>query len=246
MELAEVEKAHPGITCLRFPPKDAAGVWKLLGELRDLFGKPLLTEEDKLRQASIRASEMIREMAQEPTEEGATPDFLSSLQGTVTFDWSADSSDRRAFELINKTNQFNLNGHRIEESEWHRRLERDDAVLAVASYQDKFGPLGKIAVLLGSQQGSVVQVSHWVMSCRAFSRRLEHHALDSVFQHCNAEKIEFAFEATQKNQPLQQFLDALGVSANGDGGRSISRSRFEERCGILPHQVSNLSRVERH
>jgi FkbH-like protein len=239
MELEEVRRAHPGITCLRFPGKDAAAVWNLLGGLRDLFGKPLLMEEDRLRQASIRASAQIQEMA----EDAASPEFLRSLQGTVTLEWGVDSSDKRALELINKTNQFNLNGLRIGEGEWRRRLEDDDTVLAVASYQDKFGPLGKVAVLLGSQHGSRVRVSHWVMSCRAFSRRLEHHTLDGLFQYSNAEEVEFAFEATERNQPLQEFFHSLGISDEG-GTRRISRSRFLEQCGVLPHQVSILTKVK--
>ncbi len=237
MELEEVQRTHPGITCLRFPGKDAAGVWNLLGGLRDLFGKPLLMEEDRLRQASIRASAQIQEM----TGNAASPEFLCTLQGVVTLDWSVDPSDKRALELINKTNQFNLNGLRIEEGEWRQRLEDDGTIMAVASYQDKFGPLGKVAVLLGSQHGSRVRVSHWVMSCRAFSRRLEHHTLDGLFHHSHADEIEFAFEATARNQPLQEFLHSLGISPDAEGAYCVSRSGFQERCGVLPHQVSSLT-----
>jgi FkbH-like protein len=221
MELEEVQRTHPGITCLRFPAKDAAGVWNLLGSLRDLFGKPLLMEEDRLRQASIRASAQIEEMA----GDAASPEFLRSLQGTVTLDWTADSCDKRALELINKTNQFNLNGLRIEEGEWRRRLEDDGTVLAVASYQDKFGPLGKVAVLVGSQHGA----------------RLEHHTLHGLFQNSNAEEIEFAFEATARNQPLQEFFQSIGIAADTEGVHRVSRSGFLERCGVLPHQMSNLT-----
>ncbi len=238
MELEEVQRAHPGITCLRFPVRDAAALWNLLGDLRDLFGKPLLMEEDRLRQASIRASAQIQEM----TEDGAAPEFLRTLRGTVTLDWNADSSDKRALELINKTNQFNLNGLRIEESEWRRRLEDAGTVLAVASYQDKFGPLGKVAALLGTRQGATVRVSHWVMSCRAFSRRLEHHTLDGLFCHSNAEEIEFAFKATGRNQPLHEFFLGLGILPDAEGLHRISRSGFREHCGDLPHQVSNLTK----
>ena len=156
----------------------------------------------------------------------------------MTIEWGADSSGKRALELINKTNQFNLNGHRIEEGEWRKRMEDPGAVLAVASYQDKFGPLGKVAVLLGSRQGSNVSVSHWVMSCRAFSRRLEHHTLDALFQHSAAQEIEFAFQPTPRNQPLQEFFEALGIS---DG--RLSRVQFENECGVLPHRVSNLTKL---
>ena len=152
-----------------------------------------------------------------------------------------DPADKRPLELINKTNQFNLNGLRIGESEWQRLLERKDTILAVVSYQDKFGPLGKVAVLLGSQLGSKVRVSHWVMSCRAFSRRIEHHMLDALFRHTKAEEIEFAFEKTERNQPLQEFFRALGVSRDGEGTHRILRADFLDRCGTLPHEVSNLT-----
>ncbi|HEY1755181.1 MAG TPA: HAD-IIIC family phosphatase [Bryobacteraceae bacterium] len=237
MELEEVRVAHPGITCLLFPKKDPTAVWGLLGELRDCFGKPVLMDEDRLRQASIRASAQIQEMA----DDAASPEFLRTLQGKVTLDWSADPADKRALELINKTNQFNLNGLRIEEAEWRRHLDDESTVLAVASYEDKFGPLGKVAVLLGSQRAGKVTVSHWVMSCRAFSRRLEHHTLDGLFQQADAGEVEFAFAATDRNQPLQEFFESLGISAGADGSHRISRAGFEEQCGVLPHQVSSLT-----
>jgi FkbH-like protein len=198
----------------------------------------MVMEEDRLRAASIRASAHILEM----TDDAASPDFLRTLQGTVTLDWSSDSSDKRALELINKTNQFNLNGLRIGEGEWTRHLEDANTVLAVASYQDKFGPLGKIAVLLGSRHGAKVKVSHWVMSCRAFSRRLEHHTLDGLFQHSNAEEVEFAFKATERNQPLHEFFAALEIDPDPEGAYRISRSGFLEQRGDLPHQVSNLTK----
>jgi FkbH-like protein len=146
--------------------------------------------------------------------------------------------------LINKTNQFNLNGHRLEESEWRRRVGLDHSLVVVVSYQDKFGPLGKIGVLLGSQDGGLVRVSHWVMSCRAFSRKLEHHTLDALFQFSRAEEVEFAFEATAKNQPLDQFFRALDMVPDAEGVRRISRAGFLERRGVLPHEVLNLTKVE--
>jgi len=152
-----------------------------------------------------------------------------------------DQADKRPLELINKTNQFNLNGLRLGESEWQRLLGRNDTIVAVASYQDKFGPLGKIAVLVGSQAGRKVRVSHWVMSCRAFSRRIEHHMLDSLFRHCDAEEIAFAFANTEKNQPLREFFAAVGVSPDAEGAYRILRSGFVDGRGALPHEVSNLT-----
>jgi predicted enzyme involved in methoxymalonyl-ACP biosynthesis len=82
------------------------------------------------------------------------------------------------------------------------------------------------------------------MSCRAFSRRIEHHTLNGLFQHSNAEEIEFAFKATEKNQPLQEFFHSLGISAENGKDRRISRSSFLKQCGILPHHISSLTKTK--
>jgi FkbH-like protein len=234
MELEEVKQAFPDITCLQFNGKDPQRVWSLLGELRDLFGKPVLTDDDRLRQVSLRSRAQLEEMG----ETAISPDFLRGLQGVVTLDWRLDPGDRRPLELINKTNQFNLNGRRLAEGEWQRLLAAPATVLQVVSYRDKFGPLGKIAVLVGSRSGATIRVSHWVMSCRAFSRRLEYHSLDALLRRPDVAQVEFAFAATERNGPLREFFKSLGVGPDSDGGVRIDRAAFTSRCGLLPHEVS--------
>ena len=237
MELEEVKRAFPAITCIQFSGKDPAKVWNLLGELRKLFGKPVLMEEDHLRQQSIRASAEIQEMG----EAAGSPEFLKSLDGAVTLDWRVDSSDKRPLELLNKTNQFNLNGVRIGEGEWHRRLQAPGTILGVVSYADKFGPLGKIAVLMGSQVGSRIKVFNWVMSCRAFSRRVEHHTLDSLFRYTSAQELEFAFQPTERNQPTQEFFEAMGILPDAGGVYRLSKDAFLAQAIELPHRAQDLT-----
>ena len=236
MELEEAKSAFPGLTCLQFTPRDPDGVWKLLCKLRDLFGKPMLMEEDRLRQASIRASAVVRE-----TGEPCTPDFLRTLNGTVIFDWRSDPNDKRPLELINKTNQFNLNGARVTEGEWREYLEDPDRLQAVISYSDRFGSLGKVAVLLGKKSNGTLQISHWVMSCRAFSRRLEHHVLHEIFVHSGVEQLDFAYSVTEKNQVLQSFFREIGVGPEENGSVSLSKSAFLARNEILPHQRRDVA-----
>ena len=242
MELEEVKQAFPGVTCLEFPKKDPAKLWQLLGELRDLFGKPVVMDEDRLRQASIRTSATLQEMG----DSAASPEFLGSLGGTVTLDWRVNAADKRPLELINKTNQFNLNGHRISEGEYQRHLEDQNTVLAVVSYSDRFGPLGKVAVVLGTKAQDSVKVTHWVMSCRAFSRRLEHHTLDALFRETKAGEIEFALEMTDKNKPLQEFFRAAGIDPDAGGIYRLTRNSFltsfSTEPAALPHQVVDLTK----
>ena len=117
MELAEVQAVHAGVECMLFPTNDAQGAVALLERLRDLFGKTTIAADDALRLESLRQAENFRAAAGGAAS--TSEEFLKQVQGELTFDmgesgWQAG----RALELVNKTNQFNLNGRRFSEGEW--------------------------------------------------------------------------------------------------------------------------------
>jgi FkbH-like protein len=230
MELDEVRTAFPSMTCLQFPAKPAAAL-ALFAELRDLFGKPVLQREDALRQASLKAFH-------ESATTADIGDFVRNLQGRVTFDLDRNPGNNRLLELINKTNQFNLNGVRVKETEWLRLLADPASFVASISYEDKFGPLGVIGVVAGKQVGDTLEIQTWVMSCRAFSRRIEFHTLDRLFEVSGARYISLAYRPTERNQPLQEFLGVIGVRGDSEEVGTLSREQFSASGHELPHQVS--------
>jgi FkbH-like protein len=235
LELAEVKAAHPEIECRLFPRRDDAGVYGLLQELRDLFGKQALSAEDGLRLNSLRAAHT----AGAAGASGLTADrFLQEAAGVLSLRIQNDAGDARAFELINKTNQFNLNGERITEAAWQRYLAEPDVFLAVAAYTDKFGPLGKIAVIAGRRQDRNLLIEHWVMSCRAFSRRIEHATLRHLLDHFAADELEFAFAPTPRNGPLREFF-AEWLPEAPAGGFRVPAGQFAERCPPLYLEVQD-------
>jgi FkbH-like protein len=232
LELAEVAEAHPGITTLAFPTNDANKAWTLFGELRDLFGKERVSAEDQLRLQSLRKSSEWSEAAVAQTQ---NDEFLSKTEGVLEIENPVKATDARALELINKTNQFNLNGRRQTEAEW-RLVISDPASLSLAvSYKDKFGPLGKIAILAGERAGSTLRLHTWVMSCRAFSRRIEHECLRHLLDGLGFERIELAFEATPRNVVLQRFLEEMQEAPN-----VITRESFFQTYSKLNRNFHEL------
>jgi FkbH-like protein len=213
MELAEVQTVFPGIECLLFPTHDDQAIHHLLIDLRDKFGKATLSKEDSIRLESLRNAQEIRiDYAQAGTASIDT--FLREAKSEIRFSFEKTPVDSRAFELINKTNQFNLNGRRFGEGEWLAGLREDRTFLLRISYEDKFGPLGTIAVLFGRIEGSSLTIDVWVMSCRAFSRRIEHQCLSLLFDHFGVNEITLDFKETPNNKPLQEFLATFGPPAN--------------------------------
>ncbi len=227
LELAEVKAAHAEIECLRFPRDDDEAAYQFLETLRDLFGKHLVSPEDEIRLQSIEASQVIAEASQ---SDGRAPEhFLQKIAGRLTLSFSKNTRDPRPLELINKTNQFNLNGKRHTEVAWRDYLNDPEVFLLLASYEDKFGPLGKIAVMAGRHKGNKFLVEHWVMSCRAFSRCIEYGCLLHVFQKFGAEAGSFDFAPTSRNTPIQGFFAEL-MGAAPPAGFSISRQQLFDRC----------------
>jgi FkbH-like protein len=124
----------------------------------------------------------------------------------------------------------------LNDTSWKSYLDDPATFLMTVSYEDKFGPLGKIAVLLGRLQGTAAIVNYWVMSCRAFSRRIEQQCLSWLFDEFHLQEIHFDYQQTDRNKPIHDFLSSIG-SASIDGNARVSRSSFFEKCPTLFHQI---------
>lgn len=234
LDLAEVGAAYPEVECLQFPTRDLEAAYQLLGRLRDLFAKETLSAEDSLRTDSLRRAASFRD------DVGAAADspdgFLEGVEGQLTLSFAKQPLDPRVYELINKTNQFSLNGRRYTEAAWQAHVERPDTFLLVAAYRDKYGPLGKVAVLAGHTNGPSLTVDTWVMSCRAFSRRIEHHCLQALFDRYAVEVICLDYQATPRNGPLREFLAEVS-GGPVEAGFHLPRLTFARNCPRLFHRI---------
>jgi len=233
-----VKRAHPGIQTRLFPARDPQAAYGLLVELRELFGKPSVSGEDAIRASSLRNAQMVEQAG---GEGGANLDeFLSGLSPVFTV--RDASASTRALELVNKTNQFNLNGVRQDWAAWSARTRQDPGAFQwVVAYADKFGPLGEIAVAAGRRDtgGGLVVLDTWVMSCRAFSRRIEHQTLQSIFKKLDVPSVVLDLKATERNGPLREFLDTVPHSVRDDGRVAIGRDDFQSACPKLYFRVED-------
>ncbi len=235
MDLAEIKSAHPEVECLPFPSRDPQAAYELQERLRDLFGKDRISHEDGLRSASLRANAELGQHLAEArlVSSHASHDFLRQLDGHLALSLKKQPFDSRSLELVNKTNQFNLNGRRFQETEWKNWLDLPDTVVAAACYRDKYGPLGEIAVIAGdlknggSSGSRILCIRTWVMSCRAFSRLIEYECLRWLFSKLDIEELEFDFLPTARNTLMQNFLQRL-CNAPPQPCYRLSRNQFVE------------------
>jgi FkbH-like protein len=238
MELEEVKSAHPEIETHVFPAHDPAAAWGLISILQDRFGKTEVREEDRVRLSSLRNARQFGATDRQPGAEIQSEDsFLAQAEAIVTIDTRRDAVAGRALELINKTNQFNLNGRRMTDAEWDAQLADPATFLQVVSYRDKYGPLGIVAVVSGRAEGEALRLNCWVMSCRAFARRIEYQCLRALFERSGATEVCLDYRPTARNQPVHTFLTALADDPP-DGAVRIGRGAFLKRCPALFHEVN--------
>ena len=220
-ELAEVTKAQPGVVGVQFPGRPGE-IGACLRQLRELFAKPALSPDDALRARSIESGQAF---AQSLAATGDPAAFLRSLQGTISITGLPPSNAARSLELINKTNQFNLNGIRLSEPEWQALCTRQSTFVERVTYEDRLGQLGTVAALYGQHGHGALVVEGFVLSCRAFSRRIEHHLVASLFNRTAGDTILFRFATTSRNHLTGEFLEAIGAIPDDSGWR-LDRATF--------------------
>lgn len=226
MEIEEVASSLPALVTRRFPCEDPQRAYELIEELQDLFGKQSLSNDDSIRAASIRQNRQFV-TAREAVPGNASDAFLRDLHAVIAIADLKAADSLRAFELVNKTNQFNLNGIRYEAADWAAFLRETQSFAWMIRYRDRFGPLGDISVVLGRVAPGRLSILTWVLSCRAFSRRIEYATLGQLFTRYGVRSVELEFLKTTRNRPIQLFIQSLeGIAEQAPV--TITREQFDD------------------
>ncbi len=209
VELDEVRRQVPEVACLAFPGHDDS-LPEFLASLTAHFHRTEVTAEDAARTELYRRrlAGMVPVAASESDRTG----FLRDLAMTLTLHDRSVGDRSRALQLINKTNQFNLNGRRITDDDVAGTVACGGR-LYTASLDDRTGSHGEILACLLDRERVVRSL---VMSCRVFQRRVEH-AFVAWLASLPDAPVALDFRRTERNTPLVQFLTDIAAPVD-DGG----------------------------
>ncbi len=166
VELAEVSLQLPDVRCVAFPPHDDE-LAAFLNDFANLFVRREVTAEDRERTEMYRRR--LEGMVPSEIEGADLTRFLQDLKMTLTIHDRSRGDRTRAVQLINKTNQFNLNGRRLTDQEVGVILDAGGRLFG-ATLTDRTGDHGEILACLVAPDGTI---QSFVMSCRVFQRRVE-------------------------------------------------------------------------
>lgn len=197
--------------CVPEFPKDTANLEDFAHELyRKFFYTLDNTLEDKkktkmYRDNVLRNNEMLSSVNLET--------FFKGLKTEIRIRELTLDDEKRAAELTQKTNQFNLTTKRYTEKEIHDFSNSEDYAVYIASASDKYGDNGKILLVIVKVEGAVAIIDSFIMSCRVMGRYIEDQIIDYIEDDlCSrgVETIKSSFIATKKNKPVVEFYDRLG------------------------------------
>ena len=241
VELAEVAGALPEVRTLPFPDTvDALPAF--LQALRDLFPATVTTHEDRHRTALYR--QRLASAAPAGGDPDALPRFLHALEMRLVVAerrLGEGGGRERAVQLINKTNQFTLNGVRRTAHEVDRVLAQGGR-LFVGTLEDRHGSHGEVLACVVEADGRVTSL---VRSCRVLQRGVECAFAGWLGGQLapwlpSGAPLRLVYRATGRNAPVETFLRQLGVTAEpqeaeAPGGVEVA---------IVPAQLAVAGRTQ--
>lgn len=174
------------------------------------------TQSAFITDESSRRTEMMQAQVQRETlrQFASETDFLATLKvcmNVFEIDTPAHPGFPRALELINKTNQWNATGRRVNHAQLSAHLQ-EGARLFGMSVTDRFTRYGNIGYLLCNGD----QVPVFVMSCRVIGLQAESRFLQEVMHTLGVQALHIAFSDTGKNVVIHRYLDSQGVPEDSD------------------------------
>ncbi|WP_267550406.1 HAD-IIIC family phosphatase [Rhizobium rhizogenes] len=208
-------------------PVEREAVKSMYPEIRVLAAQPFNTRRILQNSPSTQVARLTTETAnrdammrsQQERERARTAlsreEFLQSLNCTVDIASIRSTDDQRfgrAFELLNKTNQFNTTGRRWSFEEISNHLN-DGGELYSFTVSDRFTSYGLVGVILTRE----TQFVQFAMSCRILGLDIEASILRILMGRMGGSEYTALFNETKENIPARSLLPGLNFKDQGDG-----------------------------
>ncbi|GGE47107.1 HAD superfamily phosphatase (TIGR01681 family)/FkbH-like protein/amino acid adenylation domain-containing protein [Pedobacter psychrotolerans] len=183
------------------------------------FDRFYLTEEDLERNDRYKAE---KERNDVQTKSDSLAGFIASLNIKVNMLSLTNAETERAVQLIQRTNQFNMNGLQRTSKEVQQIINAPDSFNRIIHVEDRFGNYGLAGLIISRVDGNSLLLENFMLSCRVLGRGVEDIVLR--FLHTDAaqqglSQLVAKFIPTAKNTPFKQFLERTQWIETGIQGR---------------------------
>jgi FkbH-like protein len=206
-ERAMVLDAHASLVALD-PCEE--GTWTLLETWTRLLGTGVGADRTELYKQRAEREKLLSARS----DDDDSTAVLASLKLKLDVRRSTEGDLKRIYELVNRTNQWNLRGSRCsfqDVKEWHAS---DGYRIYSARIKDKFGDMGLISVCVAEFKTDALEVQIFVLSCRVFGFGVETMLLRELEKDSKERfgevKVRGYFVPTAYNAPSKDFFSRHG------------------------------------
>lgn len=180
------------------------------------FNPLSISEEDRSRTSSYVAE---RERQRSVREVDSLDDWLQTLGLVVEVEDLSPLNLPRAVQLLNKTNQLNLQTRRMSEDEFAAWSREPGCKVWTFRVSDRFGDYGLTGLASLKVAGDNASIADFLLSCRVFGKKIEHAmfaTLVSEARAMGATLLTATYCPTAKNNPCLQFLERSGFRRSAE------------------------------
>lgn len=208
-ELNEVKSQFPLVETISFEkPEELLNLpSKIYNEYFHAFK---LTNEDRNK---TNQYESIKKRDQFRNSINNFESFLLSLEMKIIVNRMKKDNFERVFQLINKTNQFNLTTTRYSLDDFNHLVTDKNKYIFVSNVEDKFSNEGLVFVLIGNLIEKNFYIENIVMSCRVMGRNIEYSIFELIENYLfkiGVRSLHGKYISSNKNKPVKDLYNKLG------------------------------------
>ncbi len=177
-----------------------------------LLDKAYQTKEDHLRSKDYIANTKRKNLK---TIAKNSQDYLKSLSLKADIFKLNNKNIERAFEMVHKTNQFNLRTERYTKKELINIKNNNKYITLMISLSDRFGDQGIIGLICGKTQNEkIIFIENFLLSCRAIGRGAEEVLFYIFLKKLKNKKINIIkaeYLASEKNSQVKNLYLNFGM-----------------------------------
>lgn len=175
---------------------------------RKYFSSSLLTSEDKVKHRQYLEN---IQRTEEKKKFRDLDSFINGLDMKLHIKINDEDDLERAFQLAQKTNQFNFTTKRYSKNDLLNFIKSKTADVVTCRVEDKFGDYGVTALMVVFREGNSYHIDNFLMSCRVLGKKVENVLFNwFVTNIYNGEELTLTYRPTLKNQQLEKKYLELG------------------------------------
>lgn len=231
-EREEVGFVHPEVLLL----DGAAPLMDLLDLPRMV---PSVITEDSRRRRFMYGEDFTRRAAEENFE-GPAAAFLATLDMRLGIAPAAREDLKRAEELTERTHQLNSTGTTYSCEELDRLRRSPDHLLLVADLEDRFGPYGRIGLILVERRPECWVLKLLIVSCRVITRGIGSLMLQDLMRRARdaGVRLQAEFRDTGRNRVMNVTYRFAGFRPLEEAGDVVILEHDLRRIPPLPDYLT--------